>query len=90
MGAAGAAGAGGASSGCPGPSGPSGPPGPPGPLGFPAPPGPLGPLGVLRRAVCRRLATHCGAEMEVCAVGVVSIGGVLGLIVVVAAVTVVV
>jgi hypothetical protein len=82
---AGATGAAGSPPGCPGPLGSPGPPGPP---GFPEPPDPLGPPGVLRKAVCRRPAIRCEGEVVVCAVGVASIGGVLGLIVVVAAVVV--
>jgi hypothetical protein len=52
------------------------------------PPGPPDPPGALRRAVCRRPAIRCEGEVVVCVAGVVSIGGVLGLTVVVAAVVV--
>jgi hypothetical protein len=87
---AGATGAGGSPPGCPGPPGPLGPPGLPGPPGFPGLPDPLGPPGALRRAVCRCPAIRCEGEVVVCVVEVVSIGGVLGLTVVIAAVVVIV
>jgi hypothetical protein len=45
-------------------------------------------LRVLCRAVCRWPTIRCEAEVEVCVVGVVSIGGVSGPTVVVAAVAV--
>jgi hypothetical protein len=87
-GAAGAAGAGAGPPGPPGPPGPAGPAGPPGPVGSPVLPGPPEPPGVLRKAVCRCPAICCEGVVVACVVVAVGAGGVLGWIVVVAAVTV--
>ena len=84
------AGAAGAAAAGAGPPGPPVPPGPPGLVGSPAPPGPPEPPGVLSRAVYKCPAICCEGVVVACILVEVTIGGVLGRTVVVAAVTVVV